>query len=272
MKFSVLLSIYFKENPEYFRLALESIWDNQSLKPTEIILVKDGPLTIELECVISTFKDGMPLRTIELKENVGLGKALNIGLDNCNFELVARMDTDDICESDRFKEQVSFMSQHEEVDVLGSWIKEFDSESGEIYAARELPEMHEDLLVFSQKRNPISHPSVMFRKSKVLEAGGYKHFYLYEDYFLWVRMLKKGFVFHNLPLFLLKFRSGKDMIKRRRGYTYLISELNFQRFLLKIKFISLFRYIENCLIRIVVRLLPGNLILFLYACFLRKKI
>ncbi|MRT94803.1 glycosyltransferase [Ancylomarina sp. 16SWW S1-10-2] len=272
MNFSVLLSVYHKESPANFKLALESVWEHQELKPSEIILVKDGPLTADLENVISGFDDDMPLRIIELKENVGLGKALNIGLDNCSFELVARMDTDDICESDRFKEQVNFMSQHGQVDVLGSWIKEFDSDSGEIYAARALPERHKDLLVFSKKRNPISHPSVMFRKSKVIEAGGYQHFYLYEDYFLWVRMLQNGCIFHNLPMFLLKFRSGKNMIKRRRGYTYLISELNFQRFLLKSKFISLVQYIKNCLIRIVVRLLPGNLILFLYSCFLRKKI
>ena len=124
LDFSVLLSVYWKENPDWLRLSLKSIWEDQSLKPAEIVLVKDGPLTDRLEAVISQFKQSAPLKIVPLSQNQGLGRALNEGLKFCSFDLVARMDTDDISKPDRFEKQIRFISQHPDISVVGSWVDE----------------------------------------------------------------------------------------------------------------------------------------------------
>lgn len=97
-KFSVLLSVYKNEKPEYLKSAIESIYFAQTLKPSEIILVEDGPLTVELYDVIRELKVKLEntLKIVKLEKNSGLGIALNKGIFECENELVARMDTDDI--------------------------------------------------------------------------------------------------------------------------------------------------------------------------------
>jgi len=273
MEFSVLLSVYVKENPNFLRLALNSIWEEQTLKPSEIILVKDGKLTMQLEEVIDNFSKSCDvLKIVPLESNVGLGKALAFGLNKCSYDLVARMDTDDISEPQRFEKQVKFMYENPNVSVVGGWVDEFDSDTGEKIGCRVLPESHMDILKFAKRRNPLSHPSVLYRKEEVLQAGSYQHFHLYEDYYLWVRMLNNGAVFNNIPLSLLKFRSGRTMISRRGGLKYLKSELKFQKYLLGIKFISFSEYIQNCIIRICVRLLPSSFIFSFYKNVLRNKV
>lgn len=273
MKFTVLLSVYIKENPSYLKLALESIWNQQTLKPDEIVLVKDGPLTEDLEKEIKVFSEKCDaIKVFRLEKNQGLGKALFFGLQKCSFDLVARMDTDDISEPYRFEKQMEFMYDNPDVSVVGGWVEEFDSDSGEIIGSRVLPESHEDILEFAKKRNPLSHPSVLYRKSAVLKAGNYLHFHLYEDYFLWIRMLMEGAIFNNIPLSVLKFRSGKKMISRRGGIKYLKSELKFQNYLLDIKFINILEYCRNCVIRICVRLLPKSFIFSFYKNVLRNNV
>lgn len=225
--FSVLMSLYFKENPEHLRLSLESVF-NQSVTPEEVILVEDGPLTDELYSVLDQLtRTHSELKRIRLEKNGGLGKALNEGLKHCSFELVARMDTDDICKPNRFERQVEFMQDHPQISVCSSWIDEFENTTDNIIAVKKVPESQEQIADYIKSRNPLNHPAVMFRKTEVLKAGGYRHFYLFEDWYLWARMFVNGAQFANIPESLLFFRTSKEMFKRRGGFKYAIIVQNF---------------------------------------------
>jgi glycosyltransferase involved in cell wall biosynthesis len=161
-EFSVLMSIYYKEKPEYFDRAMKSIWDEQSVKPSEIVLVQDGPLNDELYESISNWQDklGSMFKTVILEINVGLGDALNIGLENCNYDIVARMDTDDIAIKDRFEKQLKVF-ENSDIDICSSWVGEFDSDEKVIVSYRKIPEIHEEIVCFSKMRNAINHPAVI---------------------------------------------------------------------------------------------------------------
>lgn len=264
MKFSVLLSVYKKEQPAYLQQSLNSLF-NQTLLPNEVILVKDGPLTNELEEVIGRYTQMyLTLKVVSLLENQGLGKALSEGLKHCSYDLVARMDTDDVAKPDRFEKQLAVFHLHPEVDVVGAWIDEFEGSIDNVISVRRLPEKHEEILKFARKRNPLNHPVVMFRKEAVLKVGGYQHFPLFEDYHLWVRMLLNGACFYNIPESLLYFRFSPDMFKRRGGWKYATDEFKFQRKLLSIKFITYQRFFQNVSVRFVVRIIPNKIRALLY--------
>lgn len=268
--FSVLISIYSKENPKHLSQALDSII-HQSLQPTEIILIKDGTLTSELEEVIVKFQKKYPIiYSINLSTNQGLGKALNEGLKHCTYDIVARMDTDDIALPNRFKKQVNFMRNHPEIDACSAWIDEFIDSPNNIISRRTLPETPEELYKFGKSRNPLNHPAVMFRKSAVIKAGGYQHFPLFEDYYLWVRMIMNGSKLYNLQEPLLYFRSSTEMYKRRGGLKYALTEIKFQILLHKIGYISIYQMFRNCCTRFIARIIPNQLRGFLYKRILHK--
>lgn len=155
------------------------------------------------------------LKVLSLVTNRGLGKALNEGLKYCSHELVARMDTDDIAMPERFEKQLAVFKKYPDIDVVGAWINEFEDNVSNIKSVRKLPELPDDIRQFAKRRNPINHPVVMFRKSAVLAAGGYRHFPLFEDYYLWIRMLMNGAKFYNIQESLLYFRFSSEMFKRR---------------------------------------------------------
>lgn len=167
------------------------------------------------------------LKVLSLVTNRGLGKALNEGLKYCSHELVARMDTDDIAMPERFEKQLAVFKKYPDIDVVGAWINEFEDNVSNIKSVRKLPELPDDIRQFAKRRNPINHPVVMFRKSAVLAAGGYRHFPLFEDYYLWIRMLMNGAKFYNIQESLLYFRFSSEMFKRRGGWKYMINELHF---------------------------------------------
>lgn len=268
--FSVLLSIYKKENPTHLIQSLESIF-NQTIFPREVILVKDGYLTDELEEVINGFtKKYLNLKIIPLSYNQGLGKALNEGLKHCTCDIVARMDTDDIAKPDRFEKQIKVFQEFPEIDVVGTWIDEFEGDSQNIISTRKLPETHKEIYQYAQKRNPINHPTVMFRKKTVIDAGGYLHFPLFEDYYLWVRMLLNGAKFYNIQESLLYFRFSPDMFKRRGGFKYACTEAKFQWNIHQLGFISLPKTMINITIRFGTRIIPNNLRSWIYKNILRK--
>lgn len=269
--FSVLMSVYYKEQPSYFEKSLQSLLD-QTLMPNEIVIVCDGPLTKELEEVLAHYTSQFShlLKVVRLEKNGGLGNALNVGMKHCTYDLVARMDSDDIAFPQRFEKQISFLTQHPEVDVLSCTLAEFDQDHREVYCMRVLPEEHQALKRFAQWRSPANHPGVVFRKHKVIEAGGYQHFYLFEDYYLWVRMMMKGAQFHSLPEPLLYFRMNRQAFSRRKGKSYLRSERKLQKTFLKMGFINGFQYVRNLLFRTLPRLLPTRWLMRFYYCFLRS--
>ena len=267
--FSVLLSIYAKECPLYFKASLDSIF-HQTLLPDEVILVEDGPLTPELEQIVCDYSSRYPiLKIVPLPTNQGLGKALNEGLKHCSYDLVARMDTDDIAKPDRFRRQIQMFEEHPEIDVCGAWVDEFEGEKRNILSVRKLPELHGDIVAYAKRRNPINHPVVMFRKSAVIAAGGYQHCPLFEDYYLWLRMLKNGAKFYNLQESLLFFRMSPDMFKRRGGWKYAMNELRFLYMMRKMGIIGWRYFILNAIIRFPIRVMPNGVRGILYKKILR---
>ena len=268
--FSVLLSLYIKERPSFLKQSLDSLL-SQTLQPNEIVLVKDGPLTSELDAIVSDFAERYAsLKVVVLHKNQGLGKALNEGLMYCSYDLVARMDTDDIAKPNRFERQVRAFQEYPDIDVCSAWIDEFVDNQHQIIATRKLPECHDEIKVYAQSRCPVNHPVVMFKKSAVIKAGGYQHFPLFEDYYLWMRMLKDGAVFYNIQESLLYFRTSPDMFKRRGGWKYAMDELRFQKTILDMGMISKPRFIKNVLIRFPIRITPNSVRSWFYQKALRK--
>ena len=265
MKFSVLMSIYYKEKPEYFNRCMQSIWDEQIVKPNEIVLVQDGKLTDELYKVIDRWQEKLRgiFKTIPLEKNVGLGDALNIGLQNCTYELVARMDTDDIALPDRFEKQLKVF-ENSDIDICSSWVSEFDNDENKIISYRKLPQDHDEIVNFAKKRNPLNHPVVMYKKSVVEKAGGYKKMMWFEDYYLWVRMILNGAKFYNIQEPLVSMRAGYGQLERRSGFRYAVEECNFLKRLKEIGFLNSFEFCRNLFIRFTARVMPKKVVKAVY--------
>ncbi|GIM55023.1 glycosyltransferase [Capnocytophaga cynodegmi] len=273
MNFSVLISLYIKEKPESLAECLESL-KNQTLQANEVVIVFDGKITSELEDVVSQYSKELPIKVIRLAENVGLGKALQKGVLACNHEIIARMDTDDIATPDRFEKQINFLKTNPQVSVLGSNISEFNLQPNDLKRKRVLPEKHSEIYEFAKFRCPINHPTVVFKKEDVLQSGNYSgKLLLWEDYTLWVTMLSKGYIFHNLQKNLLHFRvkDGRETIKRRSGLKYALNELKFAKYMRKIGFLSSLEYLKFITLRPLGRLLPTGILLFIYNKIYRRN-
>ena len=269
LNFSVLISVYQKEQPAYLQQSLESIF-TQTLLPNEVVLVKDGPLTTELDQVVEAYRQKHPeLKVIPLPQNQGLGKALNEGLKNCSYDIVARMDTDDIAKPNRFEKQIKVLREHPDISVVSSWIDEFVDNPKHVISTRKLPETPDELYEYGKKRSPVNHPVVMFRKQAVLDSGSYIHYPLLEDYYLWARMMVNGVKFYNIQESLLYFRASLDMFRRRGGWGYALTEARLQFLFVGIGYISLGRFFKNIIGRFVVRLIPNGLRGWIYRKLLR---
>jgi len=271
-KFSVLMPVYVKESPGYLSLALKSILVDQSIKPDELIIVEDGPLTNELDEVLARYSDQFPdvIKIFKLAKNMGMGYAMNYGLKLCTYEWVFRMDSDDIAVPNRFQKQLEII-QHDKYDVIGSSIEEFNNEIGDLDQFRVMPKMHSDVISFMKTRNPINHMTVAFRRTKAIEAGGYWNKRYFEDYNLWYQMYKVGAKFYNMQEVLVNARIGNNMVDRRRGYGYYKYETELMKIFLKDKFINKFEYSIILSLKFVLRILPANLLSFVYQKMLRKK-
>lgn len=268
--FSVLMSVYSKEHPAFLQQSLDSVFE-QTLNPTEIIIVEDGPLNSDLYQTLDFYeKKHKNLKRIKLEKNQGLGKALNEGLNYCKFDLVIRMDTDDIAKPDRFEKQINYLIANPDISVCSTWLDEFVDDINHITSTKKLPTDHNEIYRYGKTRCPINHPAVAFRKKDVIISGGYGPFP--EDYSLWGRMLVRGFKFHNIPESLLWFRTSKDVYHRRGGKKYLKAILKLNKELCDIGYISKSEYIGLFFIRTFVSLLPNSLRAFIYKKFLRSSI
>ncbi len=270
-KYSVLMSVYYKEKAEFLRLAMDSIW-NQTVPTDDFVLVCDGPLTTELDTVIEEMQQTHPeLHVVRLEKNSGLGNALNVGMKRCRNELIARMDSDDVSRPDRCERQLKVLREHPEVSICSGTVEEFSSSTDKVEARRVVPETQTEIISFAKKRNPFNHPCAMYRKSAVEAAGGYRDFYLLEDYYLWIRMLKKEFVGYNLQQPLLWMRAGSEMYKRRSGWKYARSQKMLFRYMRDIGFIGYGQYLKSVFIRIASSLAPNSLREYMFKAALRKK-
>lgn len=271
---SVLISVYFKDSPVFLKQSLESICQ-QSLMPDQIVLIHDGPLNDNLYSVIEEFERKYPMvfECVILKENKGLGTALQIGTDFCKYEYIARMDADDICRRERFEKQFDFLVRNPDIDVVGSNIEEFNQIPGDLGRFKNCRERHDQLVDQISFRSPLNHPSIMIKKQALLDAGGYDgEFLLFEDYALFLRLWKSGAKFHNIQEVLLDFRVGDGlaMIKKRSGIHYFKKENRFLNYGYKIGAFDRKQLVRNKVFRLTARLLPPKVILFIYNLFLRK--
>lgn len=226
MKFSVLISLYIKENPQFLRECFDSL-KAQTRKADEIVLLFDGKVTPELEAVVAEYEQVLPIKAVRFEQNRGLGKTLNEGLNYCAHEWVFRMDTDDICLPDRFAKQVAFIEQHPQTIIFGGQIAEFGQNIQDIVAYRNVPTETQEIVRFTRRRCPFNHMTVAYKKSAVFECGGYQD--LQEDYNLWVKMVASGNKVANLPDLLVYARIGNGMVGRRHGWAYFKSEWRLMR-------------------------------------------
>lgn len=255
--FSVLMSIYKKENPQWFREALDCIFV-QTLQPTEIVLVEDGPLTPELYTIIDEYKEKYPIFNIVKNEtNLGLGLALRKGVEASKTEFLMRMDTDDIIPPYRFEHQMRKIE--EGYDVVSCWAQVFMNSKENVIAVKTRSEHHEEIVKLAHRRSPICHAGTVFRKSALLKAGNYQHCKLYEDYHLVIRLIMSGAKFYNMQEVLYYVRTTPEQMNRRSGMDYLKTELTFFKEFRRMGFFSTKDYIINSVMRIVVRLMPHKI-------------
>ncbi len=271
--FSVAMSVYHKDNSIFFERALQSITEQQTIKPAEIVLVCDGPLNRELDAIINAYQDRYPIfNIIRLSQNKGLGNALKIAVENASNELIARMDSDDVSVADRFEQQLAFFMNHPEIDIVGGDITEFIGDENNIVGKRAVPKTDSEIKEYMKKRAAFNHVSVMYKKSAVQDAGGYIDWFWNEDYYLWIRMQINNAVFANTGSVLVNVRVGEQMYQRRGGKKYFQSEYELQKLMLDKKMISFSTFVGNVGKRVIVQLLlPNKLRAWVFKKFARSK-
>jgi len=264
------MSVYNKENPNYLKESINSMLQ-QTVKPDEIVIVKDGPLTEGLELVLKEFSCNICIKYITLEHNLGLGRALEIGLEHCSNEFVARMDTDDISLNNRCEKQLEYFQVNPNLSMVGTAISEFINDPSDIVSCRRVPTNDREIKEYLKTRSPFNHPSVMFKKTEVQKAGSYKHWYLNEDYYLWIRMFLNNCEFANIDEPLVSMRINEETFLRRGGWDYFMTQKKIFDYMLEKKVINIFLYCYNNLIRFITRLLiPNKMRKWLYKKVLRS--
>lgn len=269
--FSVLMSIYYKEKPEYLRQCFDSLL-NQTVQANEWVIVKDGPLTDELEQVLHEYENKNPnlIKYVAFEKNQGLGLALRAGVPACSNELIARMDTDDICREDRFEIQLQEFMNDSSLDICGSHIKEFDQDIHHTISQRKVPLNNEEIIQYQKRRSAYNHMTVMFKKRSVLKAGNYEHAPLMEDDMLWTRMIIAKCKGKNIDDYLVYARTGLDMIERRGGWSYFKKYKTSRKKVYELGLASYWDYLYTLIIQLVVALMPNILRKYIFAFFLRR--
>lgn len=273
LKFSVLMSVYSGDEPLFLKLALKSIYEDQTIKPDQIVLVIDGPISEELKGAVSSFVLGKEkiVKVVQLEKNMGLGEALRRGLDACDYDVVCRMDSDDISVSNRFEVLLDYFEKHPNIDVLGSDIAEFREDPDEKKKRiRSCPQEHKNIVKMAKQRTPMNHVSVCMKKDAVIKSGGYIPLSYVEDYYLWLRMIQCGYVFENIKEPLVYVRTGNGFYKRRSSKTKIESWKTIQKFLYEQKMCSRFRCFWNMLSFRIFLIMPLCFKRFIYARFLRR--
>lgn len=258
--FSVLMSIYIKEKPEYVRSCFQSLLA-QTIPASEWVIVEDGPLTEEMYEVLDEYQKAYPglIRRIPLENNQGLGLALRAGVPECANELIARMDTDDIAKENRFERQLEEFDKDPALSICSSYISEFEDEPGNIVAMRKVPLTNDEIREYQKKRDAFNHVAVMYKKQAVLDAGNYQSCPLMEDTLLWVNMLKNGAKGKNIAESLVYARIGKDMYERRGGFSYFKKYRAGRKRVLQTGYISYGDYLLSLVIQFCVAMIPVGL-------------
>lgn len=259
-RFSVLMSVYIKEKPEFVEECFQSLLC-QTAKASEWVVVEDGPLTQEMYALLDRYEKDNPglIKRVPLRMNQGLGLALREGVSQCSNELIARMDTDDIAREDRFEKQLAEFCKNSDLDICGSSIDEFEDTLQKIVAKRSVPTSHNDIVKFQKRRDAFNHMTVMYKKASVLSSGNYLPCPMMEDSFLWVRMIQNGAKCMNIDDSLVFARIGHDMYKRRGGWSYFNKYRSGRKEILKTGFINYFDYIFTVFVQLCVANIPSRI-------------
>ncbi|GII99297.1 glycosyl transferase family 2 [Sediminihabitans luteus] len=253
--FSVLLPVYDGDSPEFLERSFDSVTVDQTRPPSEVVIVQDGPVRPELTRMLARLVDrsDVPVVLVEIPVNGGLARALDLGLERCSHEIVARQDADDISVPERFAVQVPIVEGG--ADVVGSAIEEFVVE-GDGGLVRVPPVGHEEIERYARFRSPFNHPSVVYRRSAVRAVGGYEELPLMEDYWLFARMIHAGAWAENVVEPLVLYRVGAGAYARRGGTRLLQSEVELQRRMWRAGMTSFWSFSRNVAVRGVYRVTP----------------
>ena len=265
------MSVYFKENPEWFDNSIKSMLE-QTIFPDEFVIVEDGELTDDLDCVVEKYVKKFPnvFKIVKIEKNGGLGPALKRGVEECKNEFIARMDSDDYCLLNRIEKEFEMFDKDPDLGMVGTNVAEFTESIDNVISKVILPETNEEIIKFSKKRNPFRHPSILFKKSSVLKAGNYREYYLCEDYDMWLRMIRSGCKCYNIQEILTYMRISEDFYKRRGGIKYLKSINKFKKEQMSIGYFTKTEYIKSIVPHAIVCLMPNFLRDFVYKKMLRK--
>ena len=236
-KLAVIQSIYKNDKAEYLIKSVDSIL-NQTFSNFTYFIGVDGPIGSDLRNVIDSITDDR-IVIIENEENKGLASILNDLLEKCkegDFDYIARMDSDDIATQNRFELQIDHLEQNADVDALGGAINEIDENGNERDKITRYPCTPKECRAFFAKRNPLAHPTVMFRSS-FFEKAGWQYptdFVRNEDTRLWHEGFKHGCVIANISEVVLNFRMTDSMFtQRRNGREFAKSQLELRKMIAK---------------------------------------
>ncbi len=272
MKISVLMSVYKNDDPEFLKSALESIYENQTRKPDEIVIVFDGKLTNKLYTVLDDFKKDKESIVFYYPQEVnqGLGEALRIGSLKCTGDFIFRMDSDDISDPSRFEKQIKYIEAHPYIDVLGTDIAEFDLSPDESdMRLRVCPQAHNEIVKMGKKRNPMNHVTVAMRRTALEKCGGYETVLLLEDYYLWLKMIASNCILENLNEPLVYVRVGNGFNEKRGSKIRIKGWKTLQKYMLKHKMINIFEAAINMVYIVGFTYCPKQLRHFVYEKILR---
>lgn len=255
--FSLLLAVWEGDRPDYLRRAFRSAVDEQTLPPDQVVIVRDGPVRPELAAAVDELSrtSRVPVTLVLLEHNVGLGPALNEGVAASWFDIIARMDADDVAMPHRFETELPLM---EGSDIVGSGLLEFGNDTDDIVGTRTPPTSDAQIREYARRHDPFNHPTVVYRRNAVLAAGGYGDLPLMEDYALFARMLENGARAKNIaePLVFYRVGASSESYKRRGGIHLLRSEIRLQREFLRRGFVSRGEHLRNVVVRGGYRLVP----------------
>lgn len=270
-KYSVLMTVYHKEDPKQFVTAIRSMLD-QTVTSDDIVIVCDGPLTEELDRALDEFRQQNPgvFNIVRLEENVGIGAAANIGLQHCRYDLVAKMDADDIAVPERCEMQLRRFDECPELKVLGGHIEEFGDDPAVPFSVRKVPLSNEQIRKFARRRQPFNNMTVMYRRCAVQAVGGYRDFRRSEDFDLYLRLLAAGNYAENLDRVLVKARVNEGAFQRRGSWATLCGCARSRWYSYKIGYASLTDVCVCVAGELVIMLSPHGVKKFIYSHFLRK--
>ena len=256
--FSVCMAVYLGDNPCNFKAAVQSVY-NQTVRPDEIIVVVDGPVSVETEQAIKELQQSIPILNVKwLDKNVGHAIARQVGLEAARNEWIAIMDSDDLSLKDRFEKQIRVIEEHPEVSVVGGLIQEFIQDIDQSIGTRIVPRLDEDIKRYLRSRCPINFVTVTMRKTHVQKLGRFMDWHCEEDYSLCARLALAGYKFYNLQENLVNVRVDSDTYQRRGGMRYFTSEARLQKYMLEHRIISYPRYVYNVAIRFILQVAMPN--------------